>query len=196
VYNRPAAALSNESKLGQAARILKAGLAFPPTLVTTDPAAARDFLAVHGDVIVKGLSGERTIVRRFRSGDAETWDRVASCPTMLQQYIPGRDVRVHIVGNGAFAHEICSAAVDYRYGARHGLRTTMAQGQVPMTILRRCGQLARALQLPLAGVDLRAAQGGEWYCFEVNPSPAFAYYERHLRLGISEAVASLLLGSA
>jgi D-alanine-D-alanine ligase-like ATP-grasp enzyme len=52
-----------------------------------------------------------------------------------------------------------------------------------------CLSLARTLGLPLAGIDLISPDPDSWYCLEVNPSPAFGYFERHSKLGIAEALA-------
>jgi D-alanine-D-alanine ligase-like ATP-grasp enzyme len=43
--------------------------------------------------------------------------------------------------------------------------------------------------LELAGIDLRIRPNGEVVCFEVNPSPAFSYYEERTGLPIAAAVA-------
>lgn len=59
---------------------------------------------------------------------------------------------------------------------------------------QRCQALAADMGLLLAGIDLRRTPDGEWYCFEVNPSPAFSYYDRFGQ-GITGAVARLLTGT-
>ena len=51
---------------------------------------------------------------------------------------------------------------------------------------------ARTLGLHFAGIDLRRAPDGRWFCFEVNPSPGFTYYEAHTGQPIADAVASYL----
>ena len=48
------------------------------------------------------------------------------------------------------------------------------------------------MNLPVAGIDLRRSPDGEWFCLEVNPSPAFSYYQAHAGLPISDAIARLL----
>jgi glutathione synthase/RimK-type ligase-like ATP-grasp enzyme len=48
------------------------------------------------------------------------------------------------------------------------------------------------MRLPVAGIDLRRTPEGEWYCFEVNPSPAFTYYESRTGQPIGRAIAKLL----
>jgi D-alanine-D-alanine ligase-like ATP-grasp enzyme len=54
--------------------------------------------------------------------------------------------------------------------------------------------MARQLHLPLAGVDLRVTSDDVWYCFEVNPTPAFHYYERMTAQPIADSIARALLG--
>ncbi len=47
--------------------------------------------------------------------------------------------------------------------------------------------------LLVSGIDLRhAKRDNRWYCFEVNPSPAFSYYEQYTGQTIAAAVARLL----
>jgi glutathione synthase/RimK-type ligase-like ATP-grasp enzyme len=55
-------------------------------------------------------------------------------------------------------------------------------------------RLAAAMNLHVAGIDLRCGQfDSEWYCFEVNPSPGFIYYEDATGLPIGSAIARLLI---
>ena len=56
----------------------------------------------------------------------------------------------------------------------------------------RCRVLAASLGLLLAGIALRLTAQGEWYCFEVNPSPAFTYYASSTNQPIAQAVARML----
>lgn len=58
----------------------------------------------------------------------------------------------------------------------------------------RCIALARRLNLPLAGIDLRCTPEGRHVCFEVNPSPAFSFYERRAGLPIARTMARYLAG--
>ena len=45
----------------------------------------------------------------------------------------------------------------------------------------------------VAGIDLRRTPSGEWCCFEVNPSPAFTFYQESTGQPIAAAIASLLI---
>lgn len=181
---------TNSSKPYQLEQIRKLGFQVPETLITTDPDAARDFWERHGDVIYKSVSGTRSVVSRLRSEHAERLEDVSFCPTQFQQYIPGTEHRVHVVGDEVFACEVLSEADDYRYPGRHEVEVRACR--LPQTVEDRCRLVSVALKLPVAGVDLRLTPEGNWYCFEVNPSPAFTYYESRSGQPIGNAIARLL----
>ena len=99
------------------------------------------------------------------------------------------DIRVHVVGEEAiFPTLIQSDDADYRYdqGAK------LSAHRLPAEIEELCFDVAHALHLPLAGIDLRETPEGEFYCFEVNPSPAYDYYESHTGQPITKALCDLL----
>ena len=45
-------------------------------------------------------------------------------------------------------------------------------------------------------MDLRSTPDGAWYCFEVNPSPGFTYYQEETGQPIADAIARLLAAGA
>jgi hypothetical protein len=190
VVNRFQATASNNSKPYQLQKIRAAGFDVPETLLTTDPGAVQAFWERHGEVIYKSISGTRSRVARLRPEQRERLANVAFCPTQFQRYIPGTDVRVHVVGAEIFASEIVSEVDDYRYPGRHAV--DIQARRLPREVEERCRLLARALRLPVAGIDLRRTPEADWYCFEVNPSPAFTFYERMTGQPIARAVANLL----
>jgi hypothetical protein len=55
-------------------------------------------------------------------------------------------------------------------------------------------KLAAALGLLVAGIDLRRTPEDQWFCLEVNPSPAFSCFEPETGPEIGPAIASLLSG--
>ena len=190
VVNRLQAMAANNSKPYQLEQIRKLGLNVPETLITTDPTAVMEFWERHGEVIYKSVSGTRSIVSRLRPEQGERLADVSFCPTQFQQYIPGTDHRVHVVGNEVFVCEILSDADDYRYPGR--LEVEVRACCLPRTIADLCRLASSVLKLPVAGIDLRRTPEGDWYCFEVNPSPAFTYYESRTGQPIGKAIASLL----
>jgi len=192
VINRPSAMSSNGSKPFQAARIARCGFRVPETLITTDPEAARAFWDHHRDVIYKSVSGVRSMVSRLGPAHRERLADVAWCPTQFQAWVPGRDHRVHVIGAQVFAVEVISDADDYRYATRQGATCALRPTRLPEDIAARAVATAAALELPVAGIDLRRTPDGEWFCFEVNPSPCFTYYEHHTGQPLAAAVAALL----
>ena len=108
----------------------------------------------------------------------------------------GTNVRVHTVADEAFATAIRSEATDYRYAARQsGEAAELREVTLAPELAAQCVALSRSLGLEFAGIDLKITPEDEVYCFEVNPSPAFSYYEGNTGQAISEAVARRLMGS-
>jgi glutathione synthase/RimK-type ligase-like ATP-grasp enzyme len=191
--NPPAAMAANNSKPYQLGLVKRYGFAVPETLVTTDPEAVRAFAARHGRIIYKSVSGTRSIVNMLAEAALERLDDVANAPTQFQAYVPGADVRVHVVGDEIFATEVHSDAHDYRYASRSGNEVELAATAVPADVADRCRAMAAGMGLAVAGIDLRRTPDGCWVCFEVNPSPAFVYYEEATGQPIGQAIARLLV---
>jgi glutathione synthase/RimK-type ligase-like ATP-grasp enzyme len=191
VVNTPSAMASNSSKPYQAMIIRRLGFRVPETLITTDADAARDFVARHESVIYKSISSVRSIVSRVGRDQLERLEDVRWCPTQFQEFVPGTDYRVHVVGDQVFCCEIQSDASDYRYPRLTGTRTELRQSQLPGPCSAACQRLAQEFGLAVAGIDLRRTPDDTWYCFEVNGSPGFGYFDRDSG-SIARAVADLL----
>lgn len=194
VVNRASAMLSNFSKPYQAQLIARQGLPIPPTLVTNDAAAVRAFASAHEHLIFKSISSIRSIVRELDTGAQRDLERLRNLPTQFQERIVGADVRVHVVGDELFACAIESDAVDYRYAARDQLEIAMTPCTLPDDVARACLRLSAELDLPFCGIDLKRTADGRYVCFEVNPSPAYSFYEECTGQSISAALVSYLGG--
>lgn len=194
VVNRPSAMAPNNAKPLQLNAIRAAGFSVPETLVTTDAAAALEFRERHRAVVYKSISGMRSIVHRFDDSRLERLADLAACPTQFQQFVPGLEHRVHVVGDEIFACTIRSEADDYRYSTADA-GVDIRPCALPAEIAERCVRMVAGMQLHLAGIDMRRTPSGEWFCFEVNPSPAFTYYEEATGQPIADAVAGLLSGA-
>jgi len=193
VVNRPRAMQANASKPHQLQTIGAAGFTVPATLVTSEAEEALTFWHTHGRVIYKSISGVRSIVRELDARSAERLPLLSSLPVQFQEYIPGVDVRVHVVGRECYAATIESEGIDYRYAHTQGDEPRLQSTTLPEEIAARCVTLAQAMELPLAGIDLRVNPEGDHVCFEVNPMPAYTYFESHTDLPIGEALARLLI---
>jgi predicted ATP-grasp superfamily ATP-dependent carboligase len=194
VLNRPCHMASNGCKPYQSQLIRQFGFRVPETLITTTPSAAQEFQQQHEGVIYKSISGVRSRVTRLTPAHAERLHHIACCPTQFQEFLPGRDCRAHVVGPDVFACELECEADDYRYPGNYPL--TIRSAALPQEIEERCLRLAHSLGLFVAGIDLRRTAEGEWYCFEVNPSPAFTFYQESTGQPIAAAIASLLISGA
>lgn len=193
VVNRLGGGMSNHSKAYQALLVRQCGLLTPPTLVTNDQEAARQFYNDYrGEVIYKSLSGIRSIVRRLQPEQLTRLSLLRHGPAQFQAFIPGDNVRVHTVGDQVICTRVHSAAVDYRYASREGLNVEMEPTTLPPEVADSCLQLARRLDLLFTGIDLKETPEGDYYCFEVNPCPGFLYYEQYTGQQISTALADLL----
>ncbi len=193
VVNRPRAMQSNASKPLQAQLIGAAGFVVPETLVTSDSEEALAFWRKHGHVVFKSTSGIRSIVRELDERSAARLPLLSQLPVQFQEYVAGIDVRVHVVGHRTFAVTIASPVTDYRYAAREGAEAVLAPAELPDPVAERCIALARQMELPLAGIDLRRRPDGEYVCFEVNPMPAYTYFEAQSGQPIGPALAELLM---
>ncbi len=193
VANRPRAMLSNISKTYQSTVVRRSGFAIPETIVTNDPGKALAFVddcAARGnEVIYKSLSGVRSIVQTFSDADRARIGRIRWCPTQFQRKIRGKDVRVHVIGTETYATVIDSVATDYRYAqSQSGSDAVLKATELPTAMAKACVDLAHTLDLPFAGIDLRLPEDDEAVCFEVNPSPAYSYYESRTGAPIADAL--------
>ena len=189
IINRPMAMSANASKPFQLRWIERHGFATPATIITTDANAVRAFRMQHEQIIYKSISGVRSIVTRLEEG--RSLDNLQYCPTQFQQYIQGIDYRVHVVGELLFSCCIESDADDYRYG--HETAPVLTENNLPDDIEAQVRTMVKDMGLYVAGVDLRLTPSGEWFCFEVNPSPGFSYFANATGQPIAAAIAELLI---
>ncbi|HKC66274.1 MAG TPA: hypothetical protein VKB86_21705 [Pyrinomonadaceae bacterium] len=192
VVNRPTAMASNNSKPFQSAIIQRHGFAVPETLVTTDRNALEAFWQEHGQIVYKSISGVRSIVTCLTSSHRERFDDLSNCPTQFQRWIPGSDFRVHVIGRDVFGCQVTSSATDYRYPRGEEETPEIRRFELPVDLADQCRRLVASMSLLVAGIDLRRTPDDQWFCFEVNPSPGFTYYEQATGQPIAESIARLL----
>jgi len=193
LINRPAAMASNTSKPYQAEQIRAQGFEIPATLVTTDPEAVQTFWEKHVEVIYKSVSSARSVVSRLSAEHLGRLNDISWCPTQFQEYIPGNDYRVHVVGDEIFGCEIRSEADDYRFAFAQQERVELRAFDLPEEVAQRCRSLTTALGLVVAGIDLRCTADGRWFCFEANAVAGFTYYQEACNHHIDDAIARLLM---
>ena len=194
VVNRCDPQGSNSSKPYQAQLIRRHGLLVPETLITNDPDAVLAFRREQGQIIYKSMSGVRSIVKAFDDEDAKRLEHIRWCPVQFQALVPGFDMRVHVIGRDVHATEIRSDVTDYRYASKMGGTTTLCASEISADLTERCIALTASLGLAFSGIDLRIGPDGSATCFEVNPSPAYSYYEANTGQPIAVSLARHLAG--
>lgn len=192
VANRPGAMSSNSSKPYQCQLILRHGFRIPPTLVTNDPEQVIAFRARHRRIVYKSTSAVRSIVREWLPDQPSNLARLRLLPTQFQAFVAGKNVRVHVVGTEVFATEISCEVVDYRYAGREGVETSMTPIVLPPSIAQKCVSMTESFGLTFAGIDLKRTNDDEWFCFEVNTSPGFSYFQEQTGQPIAQALVSHL----
>lgn len=195
VVNRASDMASNMSKPYQSQLISKF-FTIPPTLVSNEPADVLEFARRHGRVVYKSISSVRSIVRELMPAAIQNLHRIRALPVQFQAYTPGTNIRVHVVGDSVFATEITCDAVDYRYAQRDGMQADLRPLDLPPHVAARCRALAARLRLPFCGIDLKRTAHDDYFCFEVNPSPAYSYYQEQTGQAISEALVRYLVAAA
>ena len=105
--------------------------------------------------------------------------------------LAGIDVRAHVVDRecGYRDHQ---SIIDYRYARRAGGSAELRATELATETADKCIALARGLGLPFAGIDLKITPDGEVFCFEVNPCPAFSFYESNTGQPIAASLARYL----
>jgi glutathione synthase/RimK-type ligase-like ATP-grasp enzyme len=189
-------------KTFQLAAAERAGLPLPRTLVTSEPALAREFLrrcgrsgAVHKAVHATRADWRRTapVTPRDRAG----LDIIRHAPVILQRRVPGIDVRVTVVGDEVFAADIdarrSQSPHDYRGFERE---CRFAPTRLPAPVERALRRLMKDLGLLYGAADFRRTSAGEWYFLEVNPSGQWGFVEERTGQPITAALAALLARGA
>jgi len=174
VANRPCSGRSNASKPYQMQLLTNAGFIVPKWILTNQIESINTFARKynHG-VIYKSCSGLRSRVKIL---DGEVLQKLkdSTSPIIIQEYIKGSDVRIHTIDQHAFATEIDSSGIDYRF---HDQPAEMKPISVPDRIKELCFRFANNEGLTIAGFDFRVTLENYWYCLEANPVPSFLPYE-------------------
>ena len=177
----------------------RAGLTVPDTLVTSDPRAARAFIATHdGAVVHKSLTpppDQLLATRRVTAQDAAALDALPVAPTIFQREVRGEyDLRVTVAGDELLAARIGPARGD-EVDARLDLSAPHEAYELPPHVARGLLATMSELGLEYGAVDMKIDGDGEHVFLEVNPQGQFLYIEILTGLPITDAVARLLAGT-
>jgi MvdC family ATP-grasp ribosomal peptide maturase len=196
-----------ENKQRQLRLAQRAGLRVPRTLVTNDPAAARQFFAeTEGETVAKLLrplavsmdaATPFVYTNRVREEDLAGAEELRHSPMVFQELIPKAcELRVAWVAGKAFAGALDASGTshghtDWRRAAPDECR--WQQAELPTEVASGLQTLMSELGLVFGAVDLICTPAGEYVFLEVNPGGEWGMLERDLGLPISEAIAAALL---
>ena len=198
---------SAENKQRQLRLAARAGLRVPRTLVTNDPAAARQFFAeTEGQTVAKllrpvavSMDAVESFVytNRVREEDLADAEGLRHSPMVFQELIPKAcELRVAWVAGQALAGALDASGTsrgqtDWRRVTPEECRWQKAQ--LPGEVASSLQTLMLELGLVFGAVDLIVSPSGEHVFLEVNPGGEWGMLERDLGLSISEAIAEALL---
>jgi glutathione synthase/RimK-type ligase-like ATP-grasp enzyme len=184
----------------QLAVATEVGFPIPRTLITNDPAEARDF--------ANNVGLDRTVYKTFLATE-ECWretrvlrdeemailDQVRYAPVIFQEFVPAiADIRATVIGDRIFAAAISQPSGAYDVDYRMGMETaTFEATSLPPETENRIHALMRRLGLVYGAIDLRRTKAGEHIFLEVNPAGEWRFVEERTHQPITDAMARLLM---
>jgi len=207
--NGPAAVWRAEFKPYQLRIAQEVGLRIPKTIVSNDPESIRRAYREFGPLIVKPTrsghfhqGGEEFAIYTSRVTQDHLGELEAArwAPSIYQELIPKiYDIRVTSVGPRLFAAAIHSqtdpaATVDWRQTTNPALPHSRID--LPAALVDQLRRLMLNLDLSFGCLDLVLTPDNEYVFLEVNASGQWLWLDDQLNLGISDAVADWLAGSA
>lgn len=191
-------------KMAQLRAAQAVGLNVPRTLVTNDPAAAREFEAA-GRVVAKAVAEARVETpEAARVGETvevsarDDLDGVLATPVLFQHRVDKvADVRVTAVGSRLFGVRIVTprdAPVDFR--VTDPAACEYAVVDLPGAIAGRLRAYLNRFGLRFGAFDLAEDRDGTLWFLECNPAGQWAWLEPPTGLDITAALVDLLLDPA
>lgn len=174
------------------------GLPIPETLITNDPATARDFVASKrpGEVVRKAFRNIAEAPREtsiVTEADLALIETVRFAPVIFQRFVPADlDLRVTFVEDEFFAAAIRSGPehqADYRLGVG---QAEVFPYQLPDEVAGKLRQLMDELDLRFGGIDLRVTPEGEHVFLEVNPAGEYLFVTERTGQPVPQAIAATL----
>ena len=196
-----------ENKQRQLRVASQAGLRIPRTLITNDPAAARQFFVETEGRMVAKLLRPLTVsmgspdlfvytsqVREVDLSDAES---LRHSPMVFQELIPkSHELRIIWVAGEAFtgaldASDTSRGKTDWRLATPEECRWHKAE--LPVEVSSGLQVLMSELGLVFGAIDLICTPAEQYVFLEVNSSGEWGMLERDLGLPIADAIARALL---
>jgi len=175
------------------------GMRIPRTLITSDPDAAREFIAEQGvgRTIFKTFSCTHAIWRETRllsERELGMLEHVRVAPVIFQEYIEAAaDLRVTVVGDRIFPASISAVGTNYEVDFRMSLgQAQTGPCELPPALTDKLFAFMRRLGLVYGAIDLRRTPSGDYVFLEVNTAGEFLVVEERTGQPIAAAVADWL----
>lgn len=142
-------------------------------------------------LVVKSCSNMRSTV--VSEEIFQDWDQgnLNNLPTMFQEKINGKDIRVHVCEEIIWTLQIESKdCIDYRYASKGIIKYHKIQ--LPKYVRKFCKFIARFEKNRFIGIDL-IMQEGIYYCLESNPGPGWSTYHHESKKMFSQTIYKQLL---
>jgi ATP-grasp ribosomal peptide maturase len=174
-----------------------AGFLLPPTLITSSPDAAREFIKRHSSVIYKPLhnpvyrvDGVSSAVKVAEVSATDIDDDVAGTAHLFQERVPKvADVRVTVIGADVFCVRIDSDLLDWRTDYS---RLAYTPVEPPPGIRPALHRYMNRFRLVFGAFDFCVGEDGRWWFLECNPSGQWYWLETETGLPMCAALADLL----
>jgi ATP-grasp ribosomal peptide maturase len=201
--NHPAAHQAASVKPVQLDTAARAGFDIPDTLITSDPAVAREFTETHDAVIHKPLGpslwhpdGDRVFLVGVSDVNAAGLDEtVGATAHLFQARIPKtHDVRLTVIGNRMVPIVIDAGGVlDWRttYGKNGYRELRDMPGDVEQAVKASMAEL----DLVFAAFDFAVDGDGHWWFLEANAAGQFAWLEEPTGCPLTAMMAEFLRSS-
>lgn len=197
-----------ENKALQLQEAAKLGFAVPATIFTSNPQAAKQFVARNKATIIKTPSTQGPIVddkmfyffsTRVTPATPVNYSGLHLAPAIFQVAIDvDYDLRITVVGEEIFAASIVADAEkslsigvrDWRIGNYTGL--DIIPYSLPKSIATKCITLVKKLGLQFGAIDIIRDKKGIYWFVEINPNGQWGFVEHLTKQPISQAIARLL----
>ncbi|KJK40211.1 30S ribosomal protein S6 modification protein RimK [Streptomyces variegatus] len=174
-----------------------AGFLLPPTLITSSPDAAREFIKAHGSIIYKPLynpvyrvDGVSSVVKVAEVSADDIDDGIGGTAHLFQERVPkAADVRVTVIGGDVFCVRIDSDLLDWRTDYSQLAYTPV---EAPPGIRPAIHRYMNRFKLVFGAFDFAVGEDGRWWFLECNPSGQWHWLEEETGLPMCAALADLL----
>jgi len=184
--------IDHDSKAQFYQKLRAHGFAAPRTLMTNDPSQAIAFINEVGQAVAKPSVGIGS-TRKITEEDLARLDELQVCPVLMQEFLNGDTIRVHIIGESVvLALRILSGGeVDSR---------TNPQGfeyiRLPELEEQKIVQANRTLGLHYAAWDIIATKDNRYVYLDCNPGPYIMWIGLEYSHFVLKQLARYMLGYA